>query len=234
MQWPGLSACSHYSTTILFPMTLAPVSGLWRAAWLARGFRMRVFVTAPALIIALVGLSRFLLAVERRPGSVLSDPLLMYFTPVDVNWVTFALIYGGIFVGIAILLRHPERCVLAFQSYIVMVVFRIIAMSLTPLDPPLTMISLRDPFVEYLGTGTMLTKDLFFSGHTSTMFLLFLAMPSKATRAMYLCCVIGVASCVLIQHAHYSIDVYAAVFFAFCANRVAQYVNAHVFPLITE
>jgi hypothetical protein len=212
-------------------MTLAPVSGLWRAAWRTPGFRKRVLVTLPALAVALFGLSRFLLAVETRPGSVLSDPLLLLFAPRDVTWVTFGLIYAGIVGALVVLSRHPERCVLAFQAYVVMVLLRIIAMTLIPLDPPATMVVLKDPFVEAFGTGTTLTKDLFFSGHTSTLFLLFLVMPSKATRVVFLLCSVGVATCVLAQHAHYSIDVYVAPFFAYSACSIARAVNLRYFPI---
>jgi len=212
-------------------MTLAPVSGLWRAAWRTRSFRMRVVVTLPALAVALFVLSRFLLAVEMRPGAVLSDPVLRLFAPRDMTWLTFGFIYAGLVGALVLLSRHPERCVLAFQAYVVMVVFRIIAMTLTPLDPPATMVALKDPFVELFGTGSTLTKDLFFSGHTSTLFLLFLVMPTKATRVVFLLCVLGVAACVVIQHVHYSIDVYVAPFFAYSAYVVARAVNARYFPI---
>jgi PAP2 superfamily C-terminal len=193
---------------------------------------MRVLVTLPALVVALIVLPRFLLAIETRQGSVLADPLLQLFAPRDVTWVTFGFIYAGLVGGLLLLSRHPERCVLAFQAYVVMVVFRIVAMALTPLEPPATMVALKDPFVEVFGTGMTLTKDLFFSGHTSTLFLLFLVMPSKATRVVLLLCVIGVATCVLMQHVHYSIDVYVAPFFAYCAYGVARAINARYFPIM--
>jgi len=43
-----------------------------------------------------------------------------------------------------------------------------------PLDAPERLILLNDPFVQFIGSGEALTKDLFFSGHTATLFLLFL------------------------------------------------------------
>ena len=193
---------------------------------------MRVFVAAPALAVSLFVLARFLLWVEARPGSVLNDPVLLMFSPRDVNWVTFGFIYAGVIGGIVILSRHPERCVLAFQSYIVMVVFRIIAMALVPLDPPPGLIALKDPFVEMFGTGTTLTRDLFFSGHTSTLFLLFLVMPSKFARLVFFFCVLAVAFCVLLQHVHYGIDVFVAPFFTYCAYAIARGANARYFPII--
>ncbi|MGB2958557.1 MAG: phosphatase PAP2-related protein, partial [Bacteroidota bacterium] len=108
----------------------------------------------------------------------------------------------------------------ALQSYVVMVGIRMVAMSLVPLEPPPTMISLTDPTVEYLGTGTLLTKDLFFSGHTSTLFLLFLSAQIRWQKGMFLVCFVVVAVCVLIQHVHYTIDVFAAPFFAYGAYRL--------------
>jgi hypothetical protein len=213
-------------------MALAPVSGLWRAAFRTRGFRMRVFVTAPVLVVTLFVLTHFLLWVETRPGSVLDDPLLRMFTPLNVNWVTFLFLYGGLVAGIAILSRYPERCVLAFQSYVVVVVFRIVAMTLVPLDMPATPFPLLDPLVETFGTGTTLTRDLFFSGHTATLFVLFLVMPSKASRGLLLLCVLSVAVCVLLQHVHYTVDVVVAPFFAYCAYAVARNLNSRYFPII--
>jgi hypothetical protein len=215
-------------------MTLAPVSGLWRAAFRTRGFRMRVSVTVPLLIIALIALSRFLVWVEARPGAVLDDPVLRLFTPVNLSSITFAFIYGGIILGLVILRRHPERCVLVFQAYVVMVAIRIIAMALVPLDPPRSLIPLVDPFVETFGTGAVLTKDLFFSGHTATLFLLSLVMPSTTTRVLYFLCVLAVALCVLLQHVHYTIDIVAALFFAYCAMVIARAVNARFFPIIPQ
>jgi len=212
-------------------MILAPISGLWRAAWRTRGFRKRVLVALPALAVALFALSRFLLAIEARPGGVLADPVLQLFAPRDVTWVTFGCIYAGLVGALALLSRHPERCILAIQAYVVMVIFRVIAMALVPLDPPATLIALKDPFVEVFGTGTTLTKDLFFSGHTSTLFLLFLVMPTRATRVVFLLCAMCVATCVLIQHVHYSIDVFVAPFFAYSAYSVARAVNLRYFPI---
>jgi hypothetical protein len=213
-------------------MTLAPISGLWRAAMRTRRFRTRVYVTMPLLIAALFSLARFLLWVETRPGVRFDDPLLRLFTPINLNWITFLFIYGGVIVGVLALLRYPERCVLAFQSYVVMVLFRIIAMALVPLDPPGSLLLLADPFVETFGTGATLTRDLFFSGHTATLFILYLVMPSKSLRRLFLFCVLSVALCVLLQHVHYTIDVLAAPFFAYCAYVVARNINARFFPII--
>ena len=101
-----------------------------------------------------------------------------------------------------------------------MVVVRIIAMYLLPLEPPQNMIMLNDPFVEFFGTGQTLTKDLFFSGHTATLFILFLVSEKKIIKTIFLVSTIIVAISVLLQHVHYTIDVFAAIFFTYACYKL--------------
>jgi len=203
----------------------------WVEAWSDRRFRTELVSTGILLVAALMTLTRFLTRVEERAGAVLTDPLLAFFSPVDMNWITFALIYGALLVGVAAMIREPRRLLLAFQTYTAMVVVRMVAMWLTPLDPPSTMIPLRDPTVYYLGTGVMLNKDLFFSGHTSTMFILFLTAGSAGLRRVFLGATVDVGSCVILQHTHYAIDVFAAPFFAYGAFRLLLLLRARLFGL---
>jgi len=192
----------------------------WTTEWSSRSFRLELFATAIGMVVLLRFFTRFLVHVEARPGAVLNDPLLAMFPPVDLNWLTFTLIYGALLIGIASLAGHPRQLLFALQTYIVMVTIRMIAMYLTPLDPPATMIPLRDPTVEYIGTGVRLSKDLFFSGHTSTMLLLFLTAHHRVLRGIFLFCTIAVGCCVVLQHTHYAIDAFAAPFFAYAAYRI--------------
>ncbi|HZY05412.1 MAG TPA: phosphatase PAP2-related protein [Anaeromyxobacteraceae bacterium] len=193
----------------------------WSEAWRDRSFRLQLAVTAPALAVALSALARFVRWVEQRPGATLPDPLLRLLEPRDVTWLTFSLIYAGLAAGVTLLLRRPRDLLAAVQAYVVLAAFRMAVMWATPLDPPPGMIELRDPFVEVLGTGQLLTRDLFFSGHTSTMFLLFLAAPGRLAKGLFLACTALVGACVLWQHVHYTVDVLVAPVFAHAAWRVA-------------
>jgi len=84
------------------------------------------------------------------------------------------------------------------------------------------MIRLEDPLVQGIGGASeALTRDLFFSGHTSTLFLIFLAVPGGRSRPIFLACTVAVATAVLVQHVHYAVDVLAAPFFAYGAWRLA-------------
>ena len=195
----------------------------WRQAWADRGFRWRLLLTLPVLVATLSALAALVKWVEQRPGAVLADPVLALLAPRDVTWPIFTLIYVGLLLAVVRLVRTPVRLVLGVQAYVVMALLRIAVMWATPLDPPPGMIVLDDPLVQgFGGASHPLTRDLFFSGHTSTMFLLFLAVPGRAARAFFLACTASVAFLVLVQHVHYAVDVLAAPPFAYAAWRIAR------------
>ena len=197
----------------------------WADAWRDLRFRFRLALTVPALVAVLALLARFLTFAEVRPGVVLPDPVLAFLPPRDLTWLTFGLIYLGLAFGVARLARDPRALVLALQAYVVMVLFRIAAMWVTPLEAPPGMIPLHDPLVRLFGPGKLLTKDLFFSGHTSTLFLLALGVPGRRSKGLFLGCAAAVAFCVLAQHVHYTIDVLAAPFFAYASFRLAVFLD---------
>jgi hypothetical protein len=178
-------------------------------------------LTVPALVAVLALLARFLVFAEARPGVVLPDPVLALLAPRDLTWLTFGLIYLGLALGVARLSIEPRALVLALQAYVAMVLFRIAAMAVTPLAAPPGMIPLHDPLVRLFGPGTLLTKDLFFSGHTSTLFLLALAVPGRRSKVPFFFCTAAVGVSVLWQHVHYTVDVLAAPLFAYASFRLA-------------
>ncbi|MDL2716112.1 MAG: phosphatase PAP2-related protein [Acidobacteriota bacterium] len=193
----------------------------WTEAWRDPRFRARLALTIPALVAVLALLARFLEFAEARAGIVLPDPVLALLPPRDLTWLTFTLIYLGLAFGVARLATAPRTLVVALQAYVVMVLFRIAAMAVTPLEPPPGMIALHDPLVRLFGPGKLLTKDLFFSGHTSTLFLLALAVPGRRSKAFFLFCTAAVGMSVLAQHVHYTIDVLVAPLFAYASFRLA-------------
>ena len=83
---------------------------------------------------------------------------------------------------------------------------------------PEDIILLTDPVVDnIIGSSRTLTKDLFFSGHTSTAFLFFLMARNRTLRYILLVNCIAIAVLLLWQHVHYTIDVVVAPIFAFFA-----------------
>jgi hypothetical protein len=201
----------------------------FREAIRNKNFKIEFIVTITLLVIVLILLSNFLNSVEAREGITFPDPFINLFEPVDLTWLTFGLIYIALFTSLYFFLKEPVLLVTAIQSYIILVVFRIIAMYLVPLNPPEKMIPLADPFVEFFGTGQLLTKDLFFSGHTAILFLLYLLAEKKSLRIYLLVSTVIVALSVLLQHVHYSIDVFVAPFFAYCSFVVIKNLRRRIF-----
>jgi hypothetical protein len=167
---------------------------------------------------------RFLDFIEERPGSVISDPILNIFAPLEVTWFTFGIIYISVILTLFRLSWQPPQLLITLQAYIFIAMARMISMYLIPLDPPPLLIPLEDPFVQSVSSG-VLTRDLFFSGHTSTMFLLFLSCTSRKMRFFFLIGTILVGLLVLIQHVHYSIDVVAAPFYAYTCYKMSSYLT---------
>ena len=204
---------------------LREIKTIWQPYLLDKSFRIKFLITLFLLVIILFSLANFLAYNEARPGFSFNDPLLAAFHPVDVTWLTFGLIYLGLIIALSFLTFNPDRMLLALQSYTLIAALRLITIYFLPLNAPIYIIPLKDPFVEYFGGGETLLRDLFFSGHTSTMFLFFLTAKSKKLKTVFLICTILIATCVLIQHVHYTIDVVAAPFFAYTSYRISRLIN---------
>ena len=202
----------------------------WVTAWKRAPFRIEWLISLIGLLTVLSIFSQFVNWVETRQGVVLSDPVLALIKPADLTWLTFAIIYLSLIGSIAAMSFSPERLTMAIQTYTVMVLLRMGAMYLIPLDAPPAMIALNDPLVEILGTGKLLTRDLFFSGHTATIFVLFLCVQQKFLKIILLAGTFVLAACLLTQHVHYSVDVFAAPFFAYGANRLVFLFHRKVKP----
>lgn len=206
-------------------INLNEIKSVWRERLFSPGFRYRFLVTVIVLVAVLLSLARFLDYNEELSGFAFKDPLLSLFTPVDVTWFTFGLIYLSLIVALVSLSYYPEEFLIALQSYSLVFFFRFCTIFFLPLDAPLTTISLTDPFVEFFGGGNTLHRDLFFSGHVATMFIFYLTGRNSTLRKIFLINTFLVAAAVLIQHVHYTVDIIAAPFFAYTSFRISLLLN---------
>ncbi len=197
----------------------------WRQSLERPAFRLETAVTLVVFIGNLVVYPNFLNHIEQRPGVRFLDPLLDALDPLDATWVTFIILYLSISSAVWFLLREPEQLMVGFQSYVLLFLFRALALMMVPLEPPLKIIPLNDPFVEFFGVDGTLTRDLFFSGHTSLMFLLFLTARAPRPRRLYFLLTLVLGGCVIVQHVHYTFDVFVAPFVAYASVRLVR--NAH-------
>jgi hypothetical protein len=195
----------------------------WRSAWHSARFRARALATPVVLLLVLRFYSYVLHIVEARPGPILPDAFLERIPPHDLSWLIFSTVYGVMGTGLIRLLWFPRELVRGVLAYVILTAFRIVALWVTPLDPPAGMIVLRDALTEGMSGAGVLTRDLFFSGHTATVFLFSLGVPGRAVQRAYLAGTILVGVAVLVQHVHYTVDVVAAPFFAYASLGAASW-----------
>ena len=173
------------------------------------------FICLFILMIAWLKLcSVFLLYNESRTGGlIINDFVLNRITPIDVSVPLFIINWLGIFSGMLLCIRTPKRAMALFAAVISLIILRSITMYLVPLVPPEGIIPLRDSFLECSFYGDkVLLRDLFFSGHTASLVLLFFMVDLKPVKYLIGIAAIIVGALLLLQHVHYTIDVIAAPF----------------------
>ncbi len=146
-----------------------------------------------------------------RPGILLNDPILNLFTPVDWSSAVFFILGVALAQTIWMYRRSPAVLLTGVMTYCVVNIFRAITMYAVTLEPPVDMILLIDPISEYLVYPQQaFAKDLFFSGHVSTMLAMVFV---ERNRGWYAVKLFGTALMALFlawQHVHYTIDLIAA------------------------
>lgn len=195
----------------------------WKEAWQWPRFRLLLGGALVLLLLLASLLPRFFAWVQARPGTLLPDPLLAHLPARDVSGDAFAVIYLGIGLGIVTLLPRPLRLLRALWAFWLLHVFRCLTLLLVPLEPPTGLVILHDPLVErfFYAAPSPITKDLLFSGHTATLLLLALVAPAGWRRWVLGAATVLIGSLVLVQHAHYTYDVLAAVPFTLLAYALA-------------
>jgi membrane-associated phospholipid phosphatase len=104
---------------------------------------------------------------------------------------------------------------LFIYGYILVSLSRMLTINLFPLNPPVGLIPLIDPISNAFYGKTYITKDLFYSGHTSSIFLIFLCLRRRWDRLFTLIGTLLVGFLLLVQHVHYTIDVLGAFVFTY-------------------
>jgi hypothetical protein len=194
----------------------------WKPAWQKKPFRIKLLIAFPALIIVLYCFTILFAYIDQRPGTLLNDWVLNELPPHNVSVLIFIFIWSPVALAIARSVKDPDFFLLALCTYTILTFLRLISIYLVPLDPPKGLIPLVDPLGNFLYEGKFVTKDLFFSGHTSTMFGLAFCFSRRNDRIFGFIAAIAVGFLVLVQHIHYTIDVISAPFFSFVAYKIAQ------------
>ena len=176
-------------------------------------------IAAAAMIAALPVVFDLMLT---RPGIIPFEPFLDYLPRKDLSTLIFGVLYSAAVLAMIITLKDPVRLLRGFQAYIMLITLRMICMILVPLVPPIDLVTLQDPFAQlFYPSDVPFEKDLFFSGHTATAFLLFLVVPGRNWRTLFMAVTVFVGIGVLVQHVHWTVDVIAAPIAAWLSWRAS-------------
>ena len=188
----------------------------WRLAAQNLNFRYRLIIGHLLLISLVLFLPHFFDFIESREGILLADPIIDLIPAKDLSLPIFISIWGITALLLYRCVHNPTIYITAIYGFSFIIIARIITIFLVPLDPPVGLIPLIDPIsnIAY-GSAEYITKDLFFSGHTSSQFLFFLCLTKRSDRMFALLSTVLVGAMVLIQHVHYTIDVLAAPVFTY-------------------
>ena len=200
------------------PITiLAELREEWQDAWQSAWYRKRVVGGLALVIVTLSLFPFFFQAIEKRNGYLLADPLLGLLPPHNVSLAIFVVIWAIGLLGTLRAAQDPYMFLTFIWAYWVLCLLRTLAITLVPLDPPVGLVGLVDPISNFFYGEKFVTKDLFFSGHTSSVFLIFLCLPGRVDKGLALIATVVVGWLLLVQHVHYTLDVLGAIFFAWLA-----------------
>ncbi|HQU58843.1 MAG TPA: phosphatase PAP2-related protein, partial [Saprospiraceae bacterium] len=199
----------------------------WGATLQQRKFRWVAVFFLCILLIMAGQMPAFFQYLQQRPGLVLNDFLLTVLPARDLSKFIFGLIYFSLAYIILRGVYSPVILLHFLIGYVVVLAVRVITLSLSPLEPPLGLVPLTDPGALFFYGGIEVTKDLFFSGHTATAFLIYLCLQERIEKAVALAAVIVLAVMLLIQHIHYTIDVLAAVPITYYCYQLSKRIAAY-------
>ena len=164
----------------------------------------------------------FFPAIEKRNGTLLHDWVLEHLPSYNLSVAIFIIIWSTGLLAIIRAMTDPYIFLVFAWSYIFVTVMRALTITFIPLNPPIGLEQLIDPLSNTFYGNATITKDLFFSGHTTTIFLIFLCLKKPADKILTLTATFFLAILLMLQHIHYVIDIVAAPAFTYISYLIGK------------
>lgn len=198
----------------------------WTKAWSSPGYKTKFIIATIFFTAVLLYYPYFFASIQQRSTvTVLNDPILNILPALDMSPYIFALIYTTTGFGVYRCPQFPSLFLLFLWSCLFFSLSRIITITLVPLSPPMGLVPLADPVLAAFYRENQITKDLFYSGHTGSVFLICLVLKNKREKLFALVATVFVAVLLLTQHIHYTIDVLFAPLFVYFIFTLAKKVT---------
>jgi hypothetical protein len=191
-------------------MPTTSVKDIWRETWKLNYRRLQIVLGTIIMLSVVFTMPIFFGHIEKREGTLINDRILAAIPPHNVSILIFAIIWGMVLFTMLRAAHKPSIYIIYCWSLIPITIARFITISLVPLAPPIGLIPLTDPLTGVFYGQALITKDLFFSGHTATLTLMVLCLEKRNDKIIGTVALFIVAFLLLVQHIHYTIDILAA------------------------
>ncbi|WP_306551760.1 phosphatase PAP2-related protein [Daejeonella sp.] len=184
--------------------------GVWKSNWQSSDYRKKLITGLILISFILLSLPFFFQAIEKRNGISFNDYLLSWLPAYDLSIYIFTVIWSMTLLTFSRFKQDPNIFLTFLWGFILINLSRFVSIGLIPLNAPADLIPIHDPISNHFYGPKFITKDLFFSGHTAAMFLMFLCLKKRTDKILALIATIIIGIAVLLQHVHYTMDVVMA------------------------
>ncbi len=184
--------------------------GVWKINLQSSEYRKKLIIGLILISFILLSLPFFFQAIEKRNGISFNDYLLSWLPAYDLSLYIFTVIWSMTLFTFSRFKQDPNIFLTFLWGFILINLSRFVFIGLIPLNAPADLIPIHDPISNHFYGPKFITKDLFFSGHTAAMFLMFLCLKKRTDKVIALLATIIIGIAVLIQHVHYTVDVVMA------------------------
>jgi len=185
-------------------------AGVWKSNWQSSDYRKKLIAGLILISFILLSLPFFYQAIEQRNGISFNDYLLAWLPAYDLSLFIFTVIWSMTLLTFSRFKQDPTIFLTFLWGFILINLSRFVSIGLIPLNAPADLIPIHDPISNHFYGPKFITKDLFFSGHTAAMFLMFLCLKKRTDKILALLATIIIGIAVLLQHVHYTMDVVMA------------------------
>ena len=184
--------------------------GAWELSWQSAEYKRKLTIGLAIISVILIVLPFFYQAIELRNGILINDYLLREIPAINVSIYIFIIIWSMALLTFSRFKADPQIFITFLWGYILINLTRFISIGLIPLNAPIGLIPIEDPISNAFYGPKFITKDLFYSGHTAAMFLMFLCLNKRSDKILALLATVAIGALVLLQHVHYTADVFFA------------------------
>lgn len=151
--------------------------------------------------------------IQPKKGIIMEDIVLNAMTPVNFSVPIFIILYLSLIHTVYKSIWNPDVVIIGMTTYCAVNLIRMGTMYAFTLEPPPGMILLVDPIATWLVyPDSGFAKDLFFSGHVSSMVAIVLVETNKKAKFIKILGTIAVGIFLAWQHVHYTLDLVVAPF----------------------